>query len=123
MIDATAHFPYPRPRDSILDPYLDTAKDWVGDILKGLFGETARPSQRRDLPRAAPRVEETPAERNRLDDSAEQRSLERQREKERLLHLEVVDVNEMLREAVNICQSDMHEKSIELVMDLRGRRW
>ena len=87
LIDATAHFPYPRPRDSILDPYLDTAKDWVGDILKGLFGETARPSQRRDLPRAAPRVEETPAERNRLDDSVEQRSLERQREKERLLDL------------------------------------
>ena len=87
LIDATAHFPYPRPRDSILDPYLDTAKDWVGDILKGLFGETARPSQRRDPPRAAPRVEETPPERNRLNDSEEQRSLERQREKERLLDL------------------------------------
>jgi penicillin-binding protein 1A len=87
LIDATAHFPYPRPRDSILDPYLDAAKDWVGDILRGLFGETAKPSQRRDLPREAPRVEEIPPERNRLDDSAEQRSLERQREKERLLDL------------------------------------
>ena len=32
-------------------------------------------------------MEETPAKRNRLDDSVEQRSLERQREKERLLDL------------------------------------
>jgi signal transduction histidine kinase/DNA-binding response OmpR family regulator len=37
------------------------------------------------------------------------------------LHLEVLDVNELLREAANICQSDIVEKQIELVMELQAR--
>jgi len=87
LIDDGARFPYARPRDSIIEPYFDAAKDWFGDILKGLFGEPAKPSPRRDLPRETPRVEEPPLERNRLDDALEQRRLERQREKERLMDL------------------------------------
>src|SRR5439155_18105360 len=85
LIDDGARFPYARPRDSIIEPYFDAAKDWFGDILTGLFGEPVKPSPRRDLPRETPRVEETPLERNRLDDALEQRRLERQREKERLM--------------------------------------
>ncbi len=34
------------------------------------------------------------------------------------LHMEVVDVNELLREAMNICRNDIAEKCLELVVDL-----
>jgi signal transduction histidine kinase len=38
------------------------------------------------------------------------------------LQLEVVDANELLREAANICQSDITEKCIELVVHLQAKR-
>ena len=38
------------------------------------------------------------------------------------LHLEVLDANELLREAANICQNDIAEKSIELVVKLDAKR-
>jgi signal transduction histidine kinase len=38
------------------------------------------------------------------------------------LQLEVVDVNELLREAANICRNDIAEKCIDLVMDLGARQ-
>ena len=76
LIDATAHFPYPRPRESILNPLFDAAKDWFGDMIDGLFGGGASPA-RRDLERQAPQKP--------FEDPAEQRSLERQLEKDRLM--------------------------------------
>jgi len=82
LIDGGARFPYARPRDSILEPYLDAAKDWLfGPVLDWLFGDRGKPAHlpppRRDLEREAPRSEDT----------QEQRRLERQSEKERLLDL------------------------------------
>ena len=90
LIDDGARFPYARPRDSILEPYLDAAKDWFFDTLRDwLHGEKAKPGPlpRRDLEREAPRPEETQRERDRIEDLQEQRRLERQREKERLLDI------------------------------------
>jgi penicillin-binding protein 1A len=88
LIDGGARFPYARPRDSILEPYLDAAKDWLfGPVLDWLFGDRGKPAPRRDLERETPRSEDTKGERDRLEDAQEQRGLERQREKERLLDL------------------------------------
>jgi penicillin-binding protein 1A len=90
LIDGGAQFPYARPRDSILEPYLDAAKEWLfGPVLDWLFGDKGKPPPppRRDLEREAPRSEETQRERDRLEDTQERRRLERQREKERLLDL------------------------------------
>ena len=89
LIDGGARFPYARPRDSILEPYLDAAKDWFGTLRDWLLGEIAKPAPppRRDLEREVPRSEETLRERDRLEDTQEQRRLERQREKERLLDI------------------------------------
>ena len=57
LIDSGAEFPFERPHDSILEPYLDAAKEWFGGIFKDwLFGETAKPP-RRDLQREATRSE------------------------------------------------------------------
>jgi signal transduction histidine kinase/DNA-binding response OmpR family regulator len=40
------------------------------------------------------------------------------------LQLEVVDANELLREAANICRNDIAEKCIELVLDISAKqRW
>ena len=95
LIDGGARFPYARPRDSILEPYWDAAKDWLFDTVRDwLFGERAKPAPlplpppRRDVERQAPRSEPTERERDRLEDTQErqgQRRLERQREKERLM--------------------------------------
>ncbi len=95
LIDGGARFPYARPRDSILEPYWDAAKDWLFDTVRDwLFGERAKPAPlplpppRRDVERQAPRSEPTERERDRLEDTQErqgQRKLERQREKERLM--------------------------------------
>src|SRR5437867_5518953 len=95
LIDGGARFPYARPRDSILEPYWDAAKDWLFDTVRDwLFGESAKPAPlplpppRRDVEREAPRSEPTERERARLEDTQErqgQRKLERQREKERLM--------------------------------------
>lgn len=44
LIDGGARFPYERPYDSIWEPFFDTAKEWLGGILKDwLFGERAKP--------------------------------------------------------------------------------
>jgi len=95
LIDSGARFPYARPRDSILEPYWDAAKDWLFDTVRDwLSGERAKPAPlplpppRRDVEREAPRAEPTERERERLEDTQErqgQRRLERQREKERLM--------------------------------------
>jgi penicillin-binding protein 1A len=79
FIDASAQFPYSRPRDSIWDPFLNIFREWW-------LGETARPAPlppwppSRDVEREAPR--------DRLEDTQEgreQRELERERQKERLM--------------------------------------
>ena len=95
LIDSGARFPYARPRDSILEPYWDAAKDWLFDTVRDwLSGERTKPAPlplpppRRDVEREAPRAEPTERERDRLEDTQErqgQRRLERQREKERLM--------------------------------------
>ncbi|HEV8720214.1 MAG TPA: transglycosylase domain-containing protein [Candidatus Binatia bacterium] len=94
LIDGGARFPYARPRDSILDPYFDAAKEWLFDALRGWWlGEKDRPAPlpapppRRELEREAPRFDQTQRERDRVEDAQEQRRLERQLEKERLLDL------------------------------------
>ena len=91
LIDGSARFPYERPPESFWDPYIERAKEWLYDALKGWwFGESAKPESlppppRRDLQREAPLSDSTQPER--LDDAQEQRRLERQREKDRLLDL------------------------------------
>lgn len=55
LIAGAARFPYERPYPSIWDPVLDTAKEWLGDILKNWrLGESSAPepapqSRERDL--------------------------------------------------------------------------
>jgi penicillin-binding protein 1A len=82
FIDGGSRFPYERPYNSIWEPILDTAKEWLGGILKDWWlGERTTPApvppspSRRDLEREAPR--------DRFEDPQEQRRLERQVEKER----------------------------------------
>ena len=87
LIDGGARFPYSRPSESFWDPYVDRAKEWLFDALRGWWlGERARPAPlpppRPDLEREAPRSSQTQPERDRLDDAQEQRRLET---KERLL--------------------------------------
>jgi penicillin-binding protein 1A len=88
LIDGGARFPYERPSDSIWEPLFDTAREWLGGIVKDWWlGESAKPAPlpppppRRDFEREAPRerFEDLP-ERQR-----DQRELERQREKEGLM--------------------------------------
>jgi len=88
LIDSGARFPYARPGDSILEPYLDAVKEWFfGPVLDWLFGDKSKPLPRRDLEREVPRSEDTKGETDRLGETQEQRGQERQREKERLLDL------------------------------------
>ena len=59
LIDGRAEFPFARPHESIWDPYIDSAKEWLfGTLRDWLFGERAKPaspSSRRDiLPEAPP---------------------------------------------------------------------
>jgi penicillin-binding protein 1A len=86
LIDSSAEFPFERPHDSFWEPYLDTAKEWLGGIFRDwVFGERTKPAP---FPPPPPRHDlEREALRDRLEDSQEQRRLERQREKERLLEL------------------------------------
>jgi penicillin-binding protein 1A len=78
LIDGAAEFPFARPQDSILDPFFDAAKEWLGGIFKDwLFGESAKPP-RRNLQDQATRSEPTQRER---------REPERQLTKEQLLEL------------------------------------
>ena len=86
LIDAGAEFPFRRPTDSTLDPFLDSAREWFGPVLDWIFGsnEKSAPRPRRYQERQAPQPGETaPDERDRL----EQRDLERQQEKQRLFDL------------------------------------
>jgi penicillin-binding protein 1A len=81
MIDGSAKFPYARPRDSIWDPYMDTAKDFFGAALDWLFGSRDKPSSS-----APPRRElDRQPNRERFDDPQEQQRRERQQEKDRLM--------------------------------------
>jgi penicillin-binding protein 1A len=79
LIDAGAEFPFERPRDPVWEPYFDSAKEWLGGILDWVFGESAKPAPppRRRLEREIPR--------DRFDDPEEQRKLENQLQKERLM--------------------------------------
>jgi penicillin-binding protein 1A len=75
LIDGSVEFPFARPHDSIWEPLLDAAKEWFGGIFNDwLFGERAKPA-----PLASP-----PPDR---DLQREQRELERQLTKERLLEI------------------------------------
>lgn len=67
LIDGGVEFPFARPSDSIWEPLFDAAKDWFGDIFKGLFGEEAKPPDR-DLEGEAPRREEMQRDEDRLKD-------------------------------------------------------
>ncbi|HXV78348.1 MAG TPA: transglycosylase domain-containing protein [Candidatus Binatia bacterium] len=79
LIDAGAEFPFARPHESIWEPFFDAAKEWLGGIFKDwLFGERASQPSRRDLERKTQRPEAT---------RREQRELERQLTKERLLEI------------------------------------
>jgi penicillin-binding protein 1A len=86
LIDSGAGFPFERPHDSFWEPFLDTAKEWLDGIFRNWgLGERARPEP---LPPSPPRRDrEREAPRGGLEDSQEQRRLERQLEKERLLEL------------------------------------
>jgi penicillin-binding protein 1A len=79
LIDGAARFPYARPRDSIWEPYLDTAKEWFGPALDWLFGSRDKP------PPPRTREPERQAPRDRGEAGEEQRGLERQLEKQRLM--------------------------------------
>jgi penicillin-binding protein 1A len=80
LIDAGAEFPFERPRDSVWEPYFDSAKEWLGGILRDwFFGESAKPGP------PPPRQLEREAPRDRFEDPEEQRRLERQLQKERLM--------------------------------------
>lgn len=83
FIDGGVQFPYARPRDSILEPYLDAAKDWFGPALDWLFGSRSQAPlpPRRDTPRdpTRDRVEDL------LEQQRAQRETERERQKERLM--------------------------------------
>jgi hypothetical protein len=48
LVDGGARFPYARPSDSILEPYLEAAKDWLAPVLDWLFGDGGKPPARRD---------------------------------------------------------------------------
>ena len=92
LIDASARFPYSRPRDSTLDPYFDAAKEWLFDALRDWWlGERSRPAPlsppppRREPEREAQRSDPTQRERDKFEDAQEQRRLERQLEKDRLM--------------------------------------
>jgi penicillin-binding protein 1A len=86
LIDSGAEFPFERPHDSFWEPLLDTAKEWLDGIFRNWgLGERARPDP---LPPPPPRRDrEREAARGGLEDSQEQRGLERQLEKQRLLEL------------------------------------
>ena len=93
LIDGGARFPYARPRDSIIEPYLDAAKDWFDTLSGWLFGDKSKSralpplDPRRDLDREAPPPDQMKSEGARSDNSQEQVTLDRQRERQRLLEL------------------------------------
>jgi penicillin-binding protein 1A len=47
LIDGRAEFPFARPSESIWDPLVDAAKEWLGGLLRDWFGkEKPNPSER-----------------------------------------------------------------------------
>jgi penicillin-binding protein 1A len=85
LIDASAQFPYSRPREFFWEPYLDRIREWwLGESPRPLSVPPS-PSASSDGEREAPRAEQTQRERD--DFSEERRRLERQREKDRLFDL------------------------------------
>ena len=99
LIDSRADFPFDRYYESIWDPYFDMAKEWLGGMLRGWFGgEKPKPaplprtSPRRDLRFEAPGSEQSQNQKEPMveqfggtRDRGEQRQLEREAEKDRLL--------------------------------------
>ena len=53
LIDGGAEFPFARPQDSIWEPFIDAAKEWLGGIFRDLLRERANPPHR-DLQDEAP---------------------------------------------------------------------
>ncbi len=86
-------FPFARPRDSTLEPYLDAAKDWIELLSDWLFGNRTGPrplpprAPRRELEGEAPRPEEMKNHGALGSDPEEQRTIARQRERQRLLEI------------------------------------
>lgn len=87
LVDGRVRFPYARPSDSIWDPYLDAARDWLfGTVRDWLFGD---PGKRPSLPpRTTPRDLPREPRRERFDeppgaqwDSEKERLMERLRQK------------------------------------------
>ena len=81
LIDSRAEFPFDRPYESIWDPLFDSAKEWLGGIIRDWFGgERAKPAPlpRRELHERLLQSEES-------KQSMEQGLSEREREKQRLL--------------------------------------
>jgi penicillin-binding protein 1A len=81
FIDASAQFPYGKPRDSVLEPYLDAAKDWFGPALDWLFGTRPQPVPSRDMPREAPGDQVGDL----VEQQRAQREMDRQRQKDQLM--------------------------------------
>jgi penicillin-binding protein 1A len=82
LIDGRTGFPYARPEEFALEPYLDAAREWFfGTIKDWLFGERAKPA-----PVAPPPRRELQRERfDEAEDRRERQRLERQSEKEQLM--------------------------------------
>ena len=59
LVDGASRFPYERPHDSIWDPIVDTAKEWLGGILQRLG------TRRRTTPAPAPQRRERDLDRTR----------------------------------------------------------
>ncbi|MGH7875973.1 MAG: penicillin-binding protein 1A [Candidatus Binatia bacterium] len=93
LIDGRVRFPYARPSDSIIEPYLDAAKDWFDTLSDWIFGNKPKAralpplEPRRDLEREAPRPQDMRGEGARSSNPQEQAVTDRQRERQRLLDL------------------------------------
>ncbi len=93
LIDTFARYPFSRPDDSIWEPYMEIAKEWLFGLVKDWWlGERPRqapqppPQPRSDPGREAPRSGKTERQKDSWESEPErQRGLEIEREKERLL--------------------------------------
>jgi penicillin-binding protein 1A len=80
LIDGGAQFPFAKPQEPALEPYLDMARDWFDSLFRGLFGESAKQPPlppRRGKEREAPGRMLEPERQ-----SEKERLLERLREKQ-----------------------------------------
>ncbi|HVO95270.1 MAG TPA: penicillin-binding transpeptidase domain-containing protein, partial [Terriglobales bacterium] len=91
LIDGSARFPYARPRDSILEPYLDAAKDWFDTLSDWLFGNKPKSralppmEPRPDLDRGARRPDDMKEQAPPPDNAPDQATIDRLNERQRLL--------------------------------------